>query len=227
MSYPKIVVVSGADTEIGKTLVACGVAKALADRGVSVRAVKPVESGTEPEPEPTEDGRLLAAATGQSHPPHAFVRLREPLAPPVAADIDDVDLDMDAWCDRIREIAEGVGVDVLIVEGAGGLLSPLTWSESTRDLARRLDASVLVVAPDRLGTLNHSLLVVEALENQDIELEGVVFSAPEQADSSTGRNADTFRRFSGIERVAAIPRVVDWKGAADYLRDVSSWVYSE
>ncbi|MGM0556905.1 MAG: dethiobiotin synthase [Myxococcota bacterium] len=225
MSDPKIVVVSGTDTEIGKTLVACGVARALVDRGLDVRAVKPVESGTQPDPSPAEDGLLLAEAAGQPDPPHAFVRLREPLAPPVAAEIDDVELDMDDWCERIRNIADEVDVDVLLVEGAGGLLSPLTWSENARDLAERLDASVLLVAVDELGTLNHTLLAAEALRRGDLELEGVVFSTPAQADSSTGRNAETFRRFSGIDRVATLPRVADWKDAAEHLRGVSNWIY--
>jgi dethiobiotin synthetase len=227
MSNPKIVVVSGTDTEIGKTLVACGVARALVDRGLQVRAVKPVESGTQPDPAPTEDGRLLAVAAGQSHPPHAFVRLREPLAPPVAAEIDNVELVMEDWCERIREIANEADVDVLLVEGAGGLLSPLTWSENARDLAARLGASVLLVAVDQLGTLNHSLLAVEALEGHDLQLEGIVFSEPGYADSSTGRNAETLRRYSGIDHVTTLPRVVNWMDAADHLRDVANWIYPE
>jgi dethiobiotin synthetase len=227
MSDPKIVVVSGTDTEIGKTLVACGVARALVDRGLEVRAIKPVESGTEPEPSPTEDGRLLAAAAGQQHPPQAFLRLREPLAPPVAAEIDGVALDMDEWCEKVRHIARESDVDVVLVEGAGGLLSPLTWSENARDLAERLDASVLLVAVDELGTLNHTLLAVEALDNRGIELECVVFSAPEDVDESTGRNAEAFMQVSGVERVATLPRVVDWRDASGHLRGVSTWIIPE
>ena len=218
-----IVVVTGTDTEIGKTMVTAGLARALRDRGVDVVAIKPVESGTSLEPAPIEDGAILARAAEQDSPAQALVRLREPLAPPLAADIDDVELDMDAWCDTIRGRAESA--DLVLVEGAGGLLSPLTWAETARELAQKLDASALVVAPDKLGTLNHTLLVLEVLEEVDIPLCGVVYSAPETPDSSTGRNAQTLRDFIHLDRVTELPRVTDWLEAAEHLRQASEWLY--
>jgi dethiobiotin synthetase len=223
-----IVVVTGTDTEIGKTMVTAALARAASDRGVDVVAIKPVESGTSIEASPVEDGAILARASRQDRPTEALVRLREPLAPPVAADIDGVDLDMDAWCATIREHAERA--DLVLVEGAGGLLSPLTWTETARELATRLGASALVVAPDRLGSLNHTLLVLEALEHADIEPAGVVFSAPEVPDSSTARNAQTLREFLGqgqlAERITQLGRVTDWLEAAEHLADASTWLPS-
>jgi dethiobiotin synthetase len=217
-----IVVVTGTDTEIGKTMVAAGLARALSDRGVDVVAIKPVESGTSVEPSAVEDGAILARAARQEHPKHALVRLREPLAPPVAADIDGVELDMDAWCATIREYADTA--DLVLVEGAGGLLSPLTRAQTARDLTLKLDASALVVAPDKLGSLNHSLLVIEALEHADIPLCGVVFSAPETADSSTGRNAQTLCAFHGLQHTAELGRVTGWLDAAERLVDTLAWL---
>lgn len=219
-----IVVVTGTDTEIGKTMVTAGIARALRERGVDVVAIKPVESGTEPEPQPSEDGTTLAAATGQSEPSQALVRLREPLAPPVAADIDGVSLDMAAWCDTIREYA--ARADIVLVEGAGGLLSPLTWQATARELAQELDASTLVVASDKLGTLNHTMLVLETLDAAEIPVCGVVFSAPQIPDTSTGRNAQTLRDFLDFERVAELPRVEDWREASRHLEAASGWLYS-
>lgn len=219
---PKIIVVTGTDTEIGKTMVTAGLARALRDRGVDVRAIKPVESGTEVDVQPGEDGVILAQATGQGAPEQALVRLREPLAPPVAADIDGVALDMDAWCDEIHAYAQGA--EVVLVEGAGGLLSPLTWQHTARELAQKLDASVLVVAPDTLGTLNHTLLVLDALGHADLPICGVVFSAPAEADSSTGRNAGTLREFAGMERIAELGRVADFAEAAEQLDAACAWL---
>ncbi|QDG54099.1 dethiobiotin synthase [Persicimonas caeni] len=218
-----IVVVTGTDTEIGKTMVTAGMACALRERGVDVVAIKPVESGTEVEPSAGEDGVTLAEAAGQAEPTQALVRLREPLAPPVAADIDSVELDMNAWCEEIREHARSA--ELVLVEGAGGLLSPLTWTETARDLARELEASVLVVASDKLGTLNHTMLVLEALEAAELPVCGVVFSAPASADSSTGRNAQTLRDFLDYDRVAELPRVADWREAAEHLRAPSEWLF--
>lgn len=220
-----IVVITGTDTEIGKTMVAAGLARALQARGADVVAIKPVESGTDAEPQPGEDGAILARAAGQDSPQAALVRLREPLAPPVAADIDGVELDFGAWCRVVRGYAEPA--DVVLVEGAGGLLSPLTWAETARELAVELDASALVVAPDELGCLNHTLLVVEALDRAQVELAGVVFSAPATTDSSTGRNAQTLRDFAKMERVAELPRVADWREAAEYLAEVAGWLVGD
>ncbi len=217
-----IIVVTGTDTEIGKTMVCAGVARALRRREVDVVAVKPVESGTDVEPAAGEDGAILAEAAGQQRPKHALVRLREPLAPPVAADIDGVELDMDAWCEVVRDYAETA--DVVLVEGAGGLLSPLTWQDTARELAQKLDASVLVVAPNKLGSLNHTMLVLEALEHAQIPLAGVVYSAPAQADESTPRNAQTLRDFYGVERVVELGRVADWREAAEQLDGVCDWL---
>ena len=219
---PNIVVVTGTDTEIGKTMVAAGFARALADRGLDVAAIKPVESGTQPAPQPVEDGAILARAARQEEPGQALVRLREPLAPPVAADIDGVELDMDHWCDAIRAHAERA--DIVLVEGAGGLLSPLTWAETAREMAQKLEARALVVAPDQLGCLNHTLLVLEALEHAGVPLAGVVFSAPEQPDTSSGRNAQALRDFAGLDCIAELGRVVDWLEAAEQLAHACEWL---
>lgn len=215
------VVVTGTDTEIGKTVVACGLARALSDRGLRVRAVKPVESGTEETDREQEDGVLLARAARQEAPAEALVRLRAPLAPPVAAEREGVTLSMDDWVAEIGEI--GAGADVTIVEGAGGVLSPLTWTETARDLAERLDAPTLLVAPDRLGSLTHTLTALEALRARDVEVLGAVYSAPAEGDASTGGNAETLRRFADGLRVARLGRVEGPDGAAAGLGAVADW----
>ena len=172
----RIILVTGTDTGVGKTVVAAGVARCLASRGVRVVAIKPVESGCLAEATNTEDGVILARATGQLEPKAALTRLRNPVAPPVAADREGVRLDSRRWLERIRKLSETA--DIVLIEGAGGLLSPLSWDDTARDLALRLDANVIVVASDRLGTLNHILLTLEVLEKSDVPVLGVVFSAP-------------------------------------------------
>jgi len=217
-----IVVITGTDTAVGKTMVGAGLARALVDRGVDVRAIKPVESGTDDEPAAGEDGAILARAARQADPAHALTRLRAPLAPPVAAADDGVHLDMDEWCTAIDDYAEKV--DLVLVEGAGGVLSPLTWKETSRELAARLSARAVIVAADRLGALNHTLMGMEVLERAGVPIAAVVFSAPEEADSSTGRNADALRGFSGYGRVAVLPRVSSFEAAAGRLTAVAEWL---
>ena len=213
MTSNHLYIIAGTDTEIGKTTAACALLVALRSAGLTVRGIKPVESGTETQQSvDEEDGRRLAAAAGQSEPAEALQRLRAPLAPPVAADDEGVELRVEDWLDAIRHWRGEA--DITLVEGAGGLLSPLADGFDTRDLSQALDASVLLVAVDALGTLNHTFLTIEALEAAGCELAGVIFSAPETPDASTGRNAAVVaRRFPDLP-VVTLPRVdTDDEGA--------------
>jgi dethiobiotin synthetase len=223
----RFVAISGTDTGVGKTCVGAGLARALAARGARVLAVKPVESGCGGEVSAAEDGALLAAATGQAAPRAALVRLRAPVAPPVAADLEGVEIQLDALVERVR--AYGEGADLTLVEGAGGLCSPLSWGGDLVDVARALGAPVLVVGSDRLGVVNHALLTVRALVAARLTPLGVVLSAPEAADASTGTNAATLRRVLPEKvrgRVATLPRVATADEAAAHLADVAAWLWS-
>ncbi|MFT7623848.1 MAG: dethiobiotin synthetase, partial [Myxococcota bacterium] len=91
------------------------------------------------------------------------------------------------------------------VEGAGGLLSPLTWHHSTLDLALRLKADVVVVAADVLGTQNHVLLTLRVLQSADLAARAVILSAPACADASTGSNAAALARVIDVP-IVSVPR---------------------
>jgi len=223
MSRPgRVLLVTGTDTGVGKTVVACGLARALAARGRRVVALKPVESGCPETLSEEEDGVRLALAARQAEPPAALVRLRAPVAPPLAADREGTALDARTWIEATRELA--AGHEFTLLEGAGGLLSPLTWETTALDLARELSAAALVVAPDRLGCLNHTLLTLRALEDEGVPVVGVVLSAPETADMSTGTNAASLRRVAPDVRVAELRRLRDPEEAAAALDPVLEWL---
>ncbi len=222
MSESNIIVVTGTDTEIGKTLVTCGLVRRFADRGTYVRGVKPVESGIDELDVGERDGVKLAEAARQEHPERALSELTRPLAPPEAADIDGVELSLEDWCRETERIADGA--ELTFVEGAGGVLSPLTWEHSARELAGALDAPVLLVAPNELGVLNHTLMAVEVLEQAGLPIVGVVFSRAREEDESTDKNPRTFRQFSGRDRVEALDRVDSWREAAEELGEPETWI---
>jgi dethiobiotin synthetase len=222
MSGARIVLVTGTDTGVGKTVVAAGLARRLVARGLRVVAVKPVESGCSVPPGDGEDGVVLARATGQAEPAAALTRLSAPLAPPVAADREGVSLDPRAWCAAVRRLS--AGADVVLVEGAGGLLSPLAWGFTAPDLARELGAAALVVAADRLGTLNHALLTLAALRAAEVPVLGVVFSAPCAPDDSTGTNGDALARVEPSLRIARVPRLAPPADAAECMTEVAAWI---
>ena len=209
----KFVVVTGTDTGVGKTFVTSALARSLADRGVDVRAVKPIESGASGAPD--EDGKLLAIAARQTWPTEALVRLKAPLAPPIAAELEGVTLDWDAIIAQIR----GIEADVVLVESAGGLLSPLTVTKSSVDLAHALDAEVLVVSIDRLGTLNHTLMTLRTLSAERRTCAGVIMCSPPVPDDSTGQNAQLVARLGQIDRVTSLPWLSTYDEAARYFAD--------
>ncbi len=198
-------VITGTDTGVGKTHVTCGLARALVAAGRSVCAIKPIESGVGDYLVPTsvEDGVLLAAATGQQAPRAALLRLKAPLAPPVAADREQVTIELKALLASARDYA--ADCELALVEGAGGLLAPLTWDANALDVARALEAQTLVVAADKLGTINHTLLTLKTLDDAGVAVAGVVLSEPAKADESTGFNARVIERVWGRDRVAMIP----------------------
>jgi dethiobiotin synthetase len=214
--------ITGTDTGIGKTWVARALSHALVAAGRRVVAVKPVETGCDPAGSHLEDGALLAAATGQAEPRAALFRFAAPVAPALAAEREGQDIDLDALVLQIEALSEGA--DVLLVEGAGGLLAPITWEWTVVDLARSLGAAALVVSADRLGTINHTQLTLSALELAGIPVAGVVFTAPETADESTGTNAAAIERLSGLERVLVLPREHDPSAAAVRIAPVLEWL---
>jgi len=220
MSDPRIVVITGTDTGVGKTWVGRSFAQAVIQQGMSCVAIKPIESGcngTDP-----EDGELLAEATGQTEPRCALVRLTAPVAPPVAADQEDVLIDFDGLVDQTVGYARTA--DLAIVEGAGGLLSPLTWQHNTLSLAQRLNASVLVVASNTLGVINHCLLTINALKQHQVPLLGVVFSAPLSPDESLVSNRESLLKSSDCSHALELGRSDSIKSSADALTPILHWL---
>lgn len=216
------VLITGTDTRIGKTWVARALAHSLAAAGRRVVAVKPVETGCQDPVAPDEDGVLLAAATGQAQPRQALVRLAAPVIPALGAEREGVAIDLDTIVLQIEELA--VGADVLILEGVGGLLTPITWEWTVVELARAVGAVVLLVAPDRRGVVNHAQLTLSALELAGLPVAGVVVTMPGKPDPSTGTAAEAIARLSGLEQVLELPRTSDPAAAAEFLNPVLAWL---
>ena len=216
--------ITGTDTGVGKTWVGRALSHALVAAGRKVVAVKPVETGCDSAGSHLEDGALLAAATGQAEPRSALFRFAAPVAPALAAEREGQAIDLDALVLQIEGVSQGA--EVLLVEGAGGLLAPLTWEWTVVDLARALGAAALVVAADRLGTINHTQLTLSALELAGIDLVGVVLTPPETPDESTGTNAAAIERLSGVDRVLSLPRENDPSAAAPRIAPVLGWLES-
>jgi dethiobiotin synthetase len=201
---PRGLFVTGTDTGVGKTAIACGVVAGWRARGRDVGAMKPAQSGHVPG-EPSDADRLRAAA-GSGDPLELVCpySLRAPLAPAVAAREEEIAISFARILAAARALA--ARHDALVVEGAGGLLVPLTDDETYADLALALAFPVLVVARAGLGTVNHTALTVEALRARGLSVAGIVLNrASAGFDPSEPHNAREIERLTGIAPLASLP----------------------
>lgn len=164
--------VTGTDTGVGKTLVACALLHAFAARGHSVIGMKPVAAGREYGRYADVDA-LIAASNVHAQMklvnPYAF---EPPIAPHIAADQMGVTMSLDVMHDAYRALSRQA--DVVIVEGAGGFMIPLNASETSADLACMLGLPVVLVVGMRLGCINHAMLTRRAIEDQGLACAGWV-----------------------------------------------------
>jgi len=193
--------VTGTDTGVGKTWVTCALARQAVSRGLKVFAFKPIETGCS-----MVDGRLagsdqelLAHAAGNwqrgSH--RGVYRFAQPAAPLVAAAAENETIDLD-WIDSVYK--QGISeAQLVLVEGAGGWRVPITETLDMSGLAKRLGLSVIVVARAGLGTINHTLLTVEAIEKDGLTIHAVVLNAlPGDDLAAAASNAEEIgRKWSG------------------------------
>jgi len=170
--------VTGTDTGVGKTVVAAGLAAALIQSGHDVGVMKPVATGGVRRREGlmSEDAEFLAHVADAPEPMRVIspVVLAEPLAPTVAARRAGVTIDLDAIRAAFDEIA--AAHQLVIVEGIGGLLVPITEGYRVADLAAEFDLPLVVVARPGLGTINHTLLTVEVARSRGLDLLGIIIN---------------------------------------------------
>jgi dethiobiotin synthetase len=208
--------VTGTDTGVGKTVVAGAIVAALAARGEPVAAFKPVVTGLDEPADPAwpRDHELLAAAAGASAgavAPHVF---GPPVSPHLAAELAGVELDLQGMVVAASAAAAEADATVLVVEGVGGLLVPLTRDSSVRDLAVALGFPLVIAARPGLGTINHTLLTLESARAAGLTVAGVVMTPwPAEPTVMEESNRATVARLGGIA-VATLPRLPDGSPAS-------------
>lgn len=178
-------IVTGTDTGIGKTLVS-----ALLVRNLDASYWKPIQSGLEEETDSEfvkrisecESGRILSES----------FRLKQPLSPHLSAAIDGFEINPSEI--KVPEFK----TSTIVIEGAGGILVPINWKFLMVDLFKQFDAPVVIVSRTKLGTINHTLLTIEALRSRGVSIHGVVFSGE--------KNEDNFRSIETIGKV----KVLGW-----------------
>ena len=196
--------VTGTDTGAGKTILAAALCAAIRASGERVAAFKPVVTGVDEAPRASAriawpaDHELLARVTG-ARPQDVTTRTFTPaVSPHLAARLTGTTISLDALVAAARAAARDA--DVLVVEGVGGLLVPLSDEHDIRDLAVALGLPVVIAARPGLGTINHSLLTIEAARAAGLDVRAVVLTPwPQQPTTMERSNRDTIARRGGVE----------------------------
>lgn len=207
------VFVTGTDTGVGKTVVAAALCAALRAEGRRVGAFKPVVTGTDEPDDPAvpADHELLAACAGIDAAAVAPLTFGPAVSPHLAAELAGTELELAPLLDAAR--AAGADADVLVAEGVGGLLVPLSARASVRDFAVGLGLPVVVASRPALGTINHTLLTLAAARDAGLDVRGVVVGPWPDAPSVMERsNIETIARLGAVD-VATIPHVALEPGA--------------
>jgi dethiobiotin synthetase len=201
---------TGTDTGVGKTLIAGAIAKALTDAGKRVGVMKPLESGCRRADGQlvAEDALFLKKMSGTADDlalicPYALAR---PLAPGIAAEKEQVAISLETIATAFARIA--ARHDLVLVEGAGGLMVPVTQEHLTIDLIRLLGLPLIIVARTALGTINHTLLTVKQAQQEGLAVRGVILNktSPEP-DESEETNPGVIERFSNVRLLGVVPYI--------------------
>jgi dethiobiotin synthetase len=199
---PHTIFVTGTDTGVGKTFVTAALLRALRKAGVHAGAVKPFATGNREDAQVLRramDGELTLAEINP-------VFFRRPLAPMVAAILERRTVPLRARLPKRR-------FDLLLVEGIGGWLVPLTKRVMIADWVKRQGWPVIIVARAGLGTINHTLLTVEAARQRGVTILAVVLNDVDRAGAAAAR-----RNATVLRRLARLPVFLSVQALADALR---------
>jgi len=198
----RIIVITGTDTGVGKTVLTALLAAHLVRKGAKVAAFKPICSGGR------DDARQLRRALGNSLPLNTINpwHFRAPIAPLLAARMEKRVVRLPEVLAHIRQVSLAPPrPDYVLIEGAGGLLSPLGEGFSTRELMVELKAHPIIVGPNRLGVVNHVSLTLNALPSSMARTARIALISERTRDLASRTNAPLLVEFHDPARVIILP----------------------
>ncbi|PRX35578.1 dethiobiotin synthetase [Orenia metallireducens] len=211
--------ITGTDTDVGKTVVTAGLLATLRKRGYDIGLMKPFQTDfIEAERRllsPDLEFVLKFVDLETDYDLMNPIRLREPLAPSVAAEVEGVEIDLtkvDRAYEELLELHQG-----LIVEGAGGLMVPLAKNFLTPDLVKSFELPIIIVARPNLGTINHTVLTVKVARELGIKVLGVIINGLKEAEAGIAEktNPEVIAELADVPILGIVPYIEDLDSNAD------------
>jgi len=222
----KSVFITGTDTGVGKTWIACSLMRAFSGQGVKVVGMKPLASGAR-----LQDGRLRNEDALQLHTlsnidvPYDWINpycFEPAIAPHIAAQQSGMTISLDAIqhaYQRLRDLA-----DVVIVEGVGGWAVPINASQTMADVAKMMNLPVLMVVGMRLGCLNHAILTAQAIQSSLLSLVAWVANSPDPDMPVLQENIDTLKNFVPAPLASVVEHDITQRNSSALQIDLSQLV---
>ncbi len=208
--------ITGTNTGVGKTVVAACLTALFKKRGEDVGVMKPIETGVDPEcsSSASSDARFLMEVSGTSDTLEDICpyRLKIPASPYQAARIEGKEIDPEKILEKFRTLQSKHSM--MLVEGIGGLMVPITQRYHVADLALQISLPLIIVSHIQTGTLNHTLLTINAARQHGLKVEGVILNPAEEGtlDAIKAEQGSLIEKFSDAPILGTCP----------YIHDVSS-----
>ncbi len=206
---PAGIFITGTDTEIGKTVIAGGLAAALKAAGVDVGVMKPIASGgIEHKGQIVSEDAIFLKGAAQVDDALDLINpicLRHPLAPSVAAEIEGVSIDLRKIDEAFAQLCQRH--EFIVVEGVGGIAVPICEEMLVADMAQRFQLPLLVVVRPNLGTINHTVLTVEFARSYSLGLRGIVLNASQEESKGLAEetNPTELTRLTHLPILGTVP----------------------
>lgn len=201
MTSSRGIFITGTDTEIGKTAITAGLASVLKEKGQNIGVMKPVAAGSR------ADARILQQASGVSDTLDEInpIYLDNPLSPNVAAQIENKPFEIARIQHAYNHLAQKH--THMLVEGVGGILVPLHNNFLVIDLIVQLNLPILIVSRAALGTINHTLLTIEAAQKRNLSILGVIYNtvSPQDQGLAAQTSPDIITQISGVANLGTLP----------------------
>jgi dethiobiotin synthetase len=200
--------ITATDTGIGKTTITAALAFALKSTGVNVGVMKPFATGTQQKTGFKSEDVAILANSAQSNDPEDLINpyfFQVPASPYTAANKLRVDIDIDSVMEKFEKLQ--AMHDVVLVEGIGGILTPILKNYSIADIIKDMNLDTLVVTSSRIGTVNHTMLTLNAAQQYGLKIRGLIINNTDPNGYNVDELKNDLKNLSGVDILCTVPHL--------------------